>query len=112
MDIGTWNNKIDWPIPWIQISSPSLKSLGISFSNDYNMAVNENWENVISAITTKIQMMQTTQTTIYQRSVLLNSVIFSKLWYVAHIFPLPATHANRIKRIVFNYLWGRKFYKP
>ena len=48
----------------------------------------------------------------YQRAVLLNCVIFSKLWYVAHVFPLPISYANKIKRIAFNYIWGRKNYEP
>ena len=74
---------------WIQSTTTTLESLGILFSNDYNMAINENWENVMSTVNTQIQIMQNTHSTIYQRAVLLNCVIFSKLWYVAHVFPLP-----------------------
>ena len=110
--LGSWNNKVEWPIPWIQNSITTFKSLGILFSNDFNTAVNMNWEDVLSAIETKIQTMQTTCSTIYQRAILLNCIIFSKLWYVSHILPLPMSYANKIKRVAFNYIWGRKHYEP
>ena len=110
--VGSWNNKVDWPIPWIQSSITSFKSLGILYSNDFNTAVYINWEAVLSAIETKIQTMQTIRSTIYQRAILLNCLIFAKLWYVSHIFLLPVSYANKIKRVAFNYIWGRKYYEP
>ena len=54
---GSWNNKIEWPIPWIQNSVSSFNSLGIVYSNDYQMAVNLNWENIISTVDTKVKIM-------------------------------------------------------
>ena len=110
--IGAWDNKIDWPLPWLQSQVTSFKSLGIIFSNNFELAVKLNWESVLSAIEIKTRIMQSTQQTIYQRAVILNCVIYSKLWYIAHLFPMPVLYANKIKRVSFNYIWGRKNYEP
>ena len=96
--IGAWNNKVEWPLPWLQSKSSSFTSLGVIYSNNYELAVKLNWENILSAIEKKIGMIQGTQQTIYQRAVILNCVIYSKLWYIAHIFPLPVLYANKIKK--------------
>ena len=76
--IGAWNNKIEWPLPWLQSNSSSFTSLGIIFSNNYASSVILNWENILSAIEKKIGMIQGTRQTIYQRAVILNCVIYSK----------------------------------
>ena len=110
--IGSWNGKIEWPLPWIQNSLSSFSSLGIIYSNDYQSSVNLNWENVLNSIQTKVRTLQSIQLTIYQRSIILNCIIYSKIWYVAHIFPLPVTYANKLKRIGFNYIWARNNYEP
>ena len=110
--MGTWNNKLEWPVPWLQNTVPSFNSLGIIYSNDYNLSVNLNWESVLSAIESKTTCMQNIQLTIYQRAVLLNCIIYSKLWYVSHVFPLPIVYANKIKKVSFNYLWAEATMNP
>ena len=57
----------------------------------------------------KIQIIQSTQLTMYQKSTIINCVINAKLWYVAHIYPLSIRLANKIKRLIFHYLWGKKY---
>ena len=62
--IGSWNGKIEWPLPWIQNSLPSFSSLGIIYSNDYQSSINLNWESVLNSIETKVRTMQAIQLTI------------------------------------------------
>merc|ERR1712240_670343 len=54
--VGTWKNKIDWPIPWITSCVESFNSLGVVFSNDYQIAVSSNWENIKNSIEVKLRM--------------------------------------------------------
>ena len=89
-----------------------ISSLGIIYSNDYQSSINLNWESVLSSVQTKVRTMQNIQLTIYQRSVILNCIIYSKIWYVAHVFPLPISYANKIKMIGFNFIWARNNYEP
>ena len=56
-------------------------------------------------------MMQDIKLTLYQKAVLINCVVYARLWYISHVYHLPLTYANKIKRLTFHYLWG-KAYEP
>ena len=107
--VGTWKNKIDWPIQWLTSNENHFESLGVTFANDYNTAVTNNWETICNSIEVKLRIMQSIKLTIYQKAVLINSVIYAKLWYISHIYPLPLRYANKIKRLTFYYLWGKRY---
>ena len=47
--------------------------------------------------------------TLYQKAVLINCVVYARLWYISHVYPLPIAYANRIKRLTFHYLWGKRY---
>ena len=70
-----------------------------------------NWENIMQSVEKKVRSIQNLKLTMYQKAIIINCIIHSKLWYVAHIFPLPIRYANKIKRLTFHYLWG-KTYEP
>ena len=78
--IGTWKNKIDWPIPWLNTSVDSFKSLGITFSNDYQLAVTTNWENIMQSIEIKVRIMQNVKLTMYQKATMINCIRNAKLY--------------------------------
>ena len=46
--------------------------------------------------------------TLYQRAILINSLILSKVWYVAHTYPLPKKYSNLMNKEIFKYLWKSK----
>ena len=107
--IGTWRNKTEWPISWLHGSVNSFESLGIIFANDYDLAVTQNWESILNSIDVKLRMMQTIKLTIYQKAIMINCIVYAKLWYVSHVYPLSLSYANKIKRLTFHYLWGKRF---
>ena len=39
---------------------------------------------------------------------MINSLIASKLWYTAHIYPLPVEFLKLINTEIFNYIWNSK----
>ena len=107
--IGAWKNKIEWPIPWLTSSTSFFESLGVIFSNDYQLAVLKNWESILNSIEIKLRIMQTIKLTIYQKAVMINCIINARLWYISHVYPMPLKYANKIKRVTFHYLWGKKY---
>ena len=46
--------------------------------------------------------------TLYQKVILINCLVVSKLWYVAHVYPLPLKYTGMINKEIFNFIWGSK----
>ena len=105
--IGAWRNKTEWPISWLHSSVNSFESLGVIFANDYHLAATKNWENILNTIEVKIRMLQAIKLSIYQKAILINCIVYARLWYLSHVYPLPLSYANKIKRLTFKYLWGK-----
>ena len=47
--------------------------------------------------------------TIFQKAVLINVAILSKVWYIAHTYPLSKKHSNLIDKELFPLLWNSKY---
>ena len=63
----------------------------------------------MNSIEKRVQIIQNVNLTMFQKAAIVNCMINAKLWYVAHIYPLPIRYANKIKRIIFHYIWGKKY---
>ena len=61
-------------------------------------AINENWNHALAAIQIKIRTFQNRKLTMYQKAIITNSILLSKLWYIAHIYPLPESVAKKINK--------------
>ena len=107
--IGSWANRIEWPIPWLHTNLDSFESLGIIYANNYQLAVSKNWESILNSLDTKLRIMQAIKLTIYQKAILMNCIVYAKIWYLSHIYPMPLSYANKIKRLSFHYLWGKRY---
>ena len=64
---------------------------------------------ILNSVEIKIRIMQGIKLTIYQKAVMINCIIYAKIWYISHIYPLPLKYANKIKKLTFHYLWGKKW---
>ena len=62
-----------------------------------------------ASIDVKIKIMQNIKLTLYQKAIMISCIINSKLCYISHVYPLPLKYANKIKRLTFHYLWGKKW---
>lgn len=47
---------------------------------------------------------------IFQKTVILNVLVLSKLWYTAQIFPPNNKHIAQIRQICFRFIWRGHFY--
>ena len=43
--------------------------------------------------------------TLYQKSNIVNSLILSKVWYAAHIYPLPVEYSKIIVNEIISFIW-------
>ena len=50
-------------------------------------------------------MLSNRKLTLFQRVIYANSCMLSKIWYIAHIYPLSQYHAKEINKILFSYIW-------
>ena len=51
-------------------------------------------------------MLSNRKLTLFQRATYINACMLSKIWYVAHIYPLNLSFTKEINKIIFNYLWN------
>ena len=97
-------------IEWLQQKN-KCTVLGILITNNYDEMVNENWDILIDKIRVKLNMLSTRLLSLYQKAILINSLILSKVWYMSHVFPLGRNKAKLIEQSVFRYLWSG-MYQP
>ena len=94
--LGEWKGRVHWPIDGLKIEVDHFTTLGITFSCDYDLALNYSWRKICDNIKTKICIMSSRYLTIYQRAIIINSVISSKLWFMAHVYPFPVQYSKMI----------------
>ena len=106
--IGSWKNRQQWPVQGIKVLTGNIKILGIYFNNDYDQAVLNSWTKVIEALKIKINLLLNRKFNIYQKAIIVNCMILSKVWYTCHTYPLSYQHSKTIDRLIFPYIWNSK----
>ena len=107
---GSWSNRINWPIIGLQIEQNYFTTLGITFSCNYNLALNTTWTRVINKIKNRIPLIRNNFYTINQKSCIVNSLLLSKIWYVAHVYPLPVKFSDQIDTLVSDFIWKPRYH--
>ena len=46
------------------------------------------------------------------KTIVINALISSKLWFIANVFPIPKDLIPEINKIIFGYLWKRSAAEP
>ena len=73
--LGEWKERVNWPINGLKIEVDHFTTLGITFSCDYDLALNYSWRKICDNIKTKICIMSSRYLTIYQRAIVIYSII-------------------------------------
>ena len=102
---GDWRGKTDWPVRGLKVELNHFKTLGIIFSSDYASALDATWQQVSNKIKRRIPLIVNRQLTIYQKVVIVNSLLASKIWYIAHVYPMPITFCKIIEKDFLNFIW-------
>ena len=95
---------------WLRVEINSFNSLGIAYSNNYDEALNINWDKALTAIQVKIRSIINHKLPMYHITVMINSVILSKLLYVLHAYPLPMSMAKQIIKKSVSTQWGKTYH--
>ena len=109
---GGWKGRVNWPILGLKVEVEYFSSLGIIYSENYNKALDTLWNKTYNKIKNRIPLMVNRGFTLYQKAALVNSLISSKLWYIAHVYPLPYKYTILINREIFYFVWGSYHYNP
>ena len=109
---GEWKNRTFWPIKNIKTEMEHFKTLGIIFSTNYDTAIELTWETIYEKICKRIKIIKTRNYTLYQRAVIVNALLASKIWYTAHIYPYPTEISNKINTEIYTFIWGGENRKP
>ena len=43
--------------------------------------------------------------TLFQRTLVINSKILSRVWYISQVYPMPVEVGKRLEQYIFKYLW-------
>ena len=97
MGLGNWKDRDRWPIDELKIEK-ECKILGIYYSNDYKETVHRNWEICTNKINSRINMLSDRFLSLYQKAMIINSLVLSKIWYISHVFPLGRNHVKEIEK--------------
>ena len=108
MGFGGWMDRTEWPISDLKTQSSDITILGIIFCREINVAINLTWDKILSNIRIMTRLLSGRHFTLHQRAIIVNTLILSKVWYVAHTYPLPKRYANLISKEVFEFLWKSK----
>ena len=109
---GEWKWRTQWPIKGLKTEFEVFNALGIIFSTDYNKALNRTWEKIYGKIKKQLEIMKGRYLNLYQKAIIINSLIASKLWYTSHVYPLPERISGLINTEIFCYIWGSYNSKP
>ena len=66
------------------------------------------WTEVINRISNKIRSMHNRKLTLFQRSIVVNTLLTSQIWYHAQTYPMSLKWAKSINSILFRFIWITK----
>ena len=104
--LGEWKGRVNYPINGMKIEIDHFSTLGITFSSNYDIALNFSWNKIYENIKKRISIMSNRYLNIFQRAIVINAVISSKIWFTAHIYPLPLKYAIMINKEIFKFIWN------
>ena len=103
--IGQWKGRTSWPIANIHVQTESMSVLGVTFSNNFEEATNMCWANVKTRISNKMRSMYNRNLTLFQRSLIVNSLLTSQIWYYAQTYPLSLKWSKGINSLLYKFIW-------
>ena len=68
--------------------------------------MNKTWDEVCQKIKTCLLIVTGRYLNLYQKAIIVNSLVSSKLWYTSHVYPLPMMYTNLINPGIFKFIWS------
>ena len=89
-----------------------VKILGIHFNSDIEMTNRYNITKCIQKMENNIKIQNQRHLSLKGKTIIINAILLSKLWYVCSVFPLPKNLIPKINKIIFKFLWNNKNPEP
>ena len=106
---GEWENRTNWPIKELKVEMEYFTTLGITFSCKYNIAADKTWSMILNKIKSRIPLIRNNYFTLYQKSAIVNSLLSSKIWYAAHVYPFPLHMSKLMNKEIFGFMWKQNY---
>jgi hypothetical protein len=82
-----------------------LKICGITFSRDHTELLKENWEMVLSKVTTKLNMWKGRDLSVVGKSTVINAQILPIIMYTGAVLDLPQKYSQKLTKQIINFVW-------
>ena len=90
--------------PEIKWSRTSIKITGITFGS--KDAVYSNWSDKVEKVRTQVSRWSNRHLSLIGKVLVINTLLYPSFYYVAPVFPIPASVVKEVNKIVFSFLWG------
>lgn len=90
------------------VKSDAIEILGIHLGNDIEKCEHMNWKNKIDKMKLILQLWKQRGLGLKGKSIVIQSLLLSKIWYVLNVQPLPHWAEREIKKICSNFIWNNK----
>ena len=101
--IGKWENKTN--DPFILNYVKEIKIFGINFKNSRNQNPVSTWKKLIDEIQNIITKIYFKETTMFGRSMLVNTLVYPKLLYQIHTIDAPAHIIKQINKCIRDFIF-------
>ena len=81
-----------------------IEILGILFSEDLKDTILVSWQNIFKKMENHIQKMSRKQLSLYEKSILINTLILAKTTFLSNVFPIPGKVIQKTHKNIFQYL--------
>ena len=99
-----------YPITWC--TDEFVRILGVHFNNDYEHTKYFNIQSCIRKMEECTKTQSQRNLSLKGKTIVINTLISSKLWFIANVFPIPQDLRPEINKIIFGYLWKWSAAKP
>lgn len=89
---------------WLQIEN-EIKMLGVYLTTRFTQTVERNWSTVLTKFRRSLWMNNVRKLNLVQKTILINTYVSSKLWYIASVLPLPNKYAGKFISQIGSFLW-------
>lgn len=97
-------------IPWAQ-KADNLKTLGLIIEKCPLKMVTKNWKAIIDSMQGLLIESTWRAVSLIEKIKIINICIFSKVYYLAQLFPLPRLQAKKMMQLACRFIWKGNIFK-
>lgn len=92
--------------PQLIAEKNEVKILGVVFGVNYRKVIDNNYSKVVQSIIAATRTHMSRRLNLFEKIIVLNTYLLSKLWYIAQVIPPSNVHLAQIKKTTGYFLWG------